>query len=173
MNKVKVTLSLLSGLFLCTVSMACIDHANHCQVICKSNNLLPESLGLDSDTNATKDLKDDLNVLPTEAALILRDNTRIEKAGLFGFFVSALKSIAIWGGIKLTNWVKDKIFRRARTYEYRSNDPGVIKAANHWNDLLIRTNCSGREPDHNPHKAGFQSGDDCPICSKQLHDLRT
>lgn len=102
------------------------------------------------------------------------DNAMAVKPGLFGFFAGALKSVATWGGLRLTNWLVNKINRRASTYsrKFQEGDTGVMRAKCHWEDLIRRTPSCGSEPDHNLAKPGFQGAEECPICSGQLADLR-
>lgn len=100
---------------------------------------------------------------------VKRDNLRIAPFGVFSFFKEALEVLAVWASVKLTRWVNTKIAQRAATYDYYFNvgNAGVKKAYNHWGDLLVKANYyNGKEPkDHDVHT--------CPICSKQIDDLKT
>jgi hypothetical protein len=106
-----------------------------------------------------------------------RDATFVAKRWGWGFFANAIKAVAVWGGVKLTKWVMGKISRQASAYSgpYRNN-PGVLQAADHWDDLMKRSGSNGchigPEPDHEPGKPGFQDAGDCPMCSKELASLR-
>ena len=190
MDKLKLFLMLFAATLLNVSSYACIGSAHSCT---STSDTHVSPLHVDNFDNATSETVQsatteteasasdlnttvDLNSFFDEFSLITRDNTRVARvAGLWGFFASALKSIAVWGGVKLTNWIRSKISRRATTYQrkYYEGNRNVIKAAGHWDDLQRRSGCSGREPDHNLNEPGFQDGDDCPICKLQLNDLRT
>ena len=111
-------------------------------------------------------------------SLVERDNTFVAERGLWGFFAGALKSLAVWAGIRLTKWVLGKINNRATQYSgLYYQDSGVREAAAHWQDLQGRTtgvtcqNPYGREPDHDTTTVGYQGTDDCPICKKSRDDL--
>lgn len=175
MKRIKSILAVL--LLFGTVSYACVGsaHQNH---FCGSN-FHAESVADDSDLLTIADaVETDAFVgLAASAMLVARDNTRVVKQfGLFGFFVGALKAVATWGGIKITKWVADKILRRSKTYSVKyPKDPGVQKAAHHWNDLMNRSSCPIREetePDHMPRVPGRQGVEECPICSNQVADLK-
>ncbi len=107
-------------------------------------------------------------ILFDNIATIKRDNLNVAQFGVIGFFKEALETLAIWASIKLTRWVNTKIAQRAMTYDYYYNlgNPGVEKAYDHWGDLLVEANYNnGNEPaDHDVHT--------CPICSKQVNDLK-
>lgn len=175
MKRIKSILAVL--LLFGTASYACVGstHQNHfCEV-----NFNVESVAEDSDLLTVVDAVEANTFvsLATSAMLVTRDNTRVVKQfGLFSFFIGALKAVATWGGVKLTKWVRDKIFRRAKTYSgVYHKDPKVKKAAHHWDDLISRSSCPVRleaEPDHMPKVKGWQGIKDCPICSKQVADLK-
>lgn len=187
-NKFKFSLMLIAVALLHATSYACVGSDHSCVTECGTTASHLHVIDFDdaiteavtTATTETEALASDLNSsveansILDKASLVARDNTQIASvAGVWGFFAGALKSVAVWGGVRLTKWVMNRIRKRARTYEYYYNagDSGVVKAAHHWSDLQRRSSC-GREPDHNLRKVGFQGGEECPICSKQLNDLK-
>lgn len=174
MKKLKLAFFFISAMLLAQPIWACVGHDDHdLDDHSRSVGLCPQEVILTSSSlqgEAPNHLAFQQNWLTTA-----RDKTSLRAPmGLFGFFKKALTKIAIWAGMRLTNWVVNKINQRSNTYAYYYNsDRGVQKAAMHWDDLLYRSNCyGGREPDHMPDVRGYQSWRKCPMCTKQVNDFR-
>ena len=95
----------------------------------------------------------------------------VTNPGIFGALFGALKKIAVYGGLRLGEWVMGKIFRKARNYEhfyYRGN-PGAIRGVNH---ILQEWTPSSCNPNGLPAGNPGQHIRECDICSAAFNGIR-